>query len=100
MTDRLSLANAPAEAKIDRPAAERIATEIFDAIHESVATKADVAAVQMDVQRLEGRIDALRGEMNLRFSEFEHRIMTRLGGLIVVVAGLLFAALRYLTPAH
>ena len=31
-TDRLSLANALEAANIDRPAAERIATEIYDAI--------------------------------------------------------------------
>jgi hypothetical protein len=38
-TDRLSLATALEAAKIDRPAAERIATEIYDAIHNNVATK-------------------------------------------------------------
>jgi len=32
-TDRLSLANALEAANIDRPAGERIATEIYDAIH-------------------------------------------------------------------
>ena len=34
MTDRLSLTNALADANIDRQKAERIATEIFDAIHD------------------------------------------------------------------
>jgi hypothetical protein len=37
MTDRLSLTNALADANIDRQKAERIATEIFDAIHDNVA---------------------------------------------------------------
>ena len=54
MTDRLSLANALAEAKIERSAAERIATEIFDAIHDSVATKADVASVKTDIAAFKG----------------------------------------------
>lgn len=104
MADRLSLANALAEAKIERSAAERIATEIVDAIHNSVATKDDIAGIRADMraleQRLDGPIDALRSDMNLKFAELEHRVMTRLGGLTVVVAGLLFAALRYLPPAH
>ena len=46
MTDRLSLANALADAKIERSAAERIATEIFDPIHDNVATKADVQRLE------------------------------------------------------
>ena len=111
MADRLSLANALAEAKIERSAAERIATEIVEAIHNSVATKDDIAAIRSDMrsleQRLDGRIDGLRGEMNLKFTELEHRLATmeyrlviRLGGILVVLLGLLFAALRYLPPAH
>ena len=75
MTDRLSLANAFADAKIDRTAAERIATEIFDAIHQNVATKTDLELL-------------------------EHRLLMRLGSLVVGVAGLLFVALRYLPPIH
>src|SRR5712692_7481722 len=100
MTDRLSLANALADAKIDRPVAERIATEIFDAIQGNVATKSDVERLEADLQRLETHIDAqtaaLRGEMAL----LEYRLLTRLGSLVVVHYGLLFAALHYLPPAH
>jgi hypothetical protein len=115
MTDRLSLANALADAKIDRAAAERIATEIFDAIHDSVATKSDLQIVRgeitavrtelkADLQAVEAALKtdlravetALRAEMAL----LEYRMLTRLGSLIVVVAGLLFAGLRYLPPAH
>jgi hypothetical protein len=86
MADRLSLANALAEAKIDRPAAERIATEIFDAIHNSVATKSDL-------ELLENR---LRADIAL----LEHRLLIRLGALIVAIGGLLLAAIRYLPAAH
>jgi hypothetical protein len=89
MTDRLSLTNALAEAKIDRPAAERIATEIFDAIQNNVATKADIQLLKADLQLLKTDIELV-----------EHRLMTRLGSLVVVVAGLLFVALRYLPPVH
>ena len=40
MTDRLSLTNALADA--DRQNADRIATEIFDAIQDNVVTKQDL----------------------------------------------------------
>lgn len=84
MTDRLSLTNALADANIDRQKAERIATEIFDAIHDNVATKAD--------------LQVLEQRMLLRFAETDARIdrvVIRLGSLMVVLIGLLFAALHY-----
>jgi len=87
LTDRLSLTNALADANIDRQKAERIATEIFDAIHDNVATK-------QDLQRLEQR-------MLLRIAELDAKIdrtVTRLGSLMVVLLGLLFAALHYWPP--
>jgi hypothetical protein len=80
VTDRLSLTNALADANIDRQKAEKIATEIFDAIHDNVATKADLRELEL---RLDARID---------------RVVVRLGTLIVAVATLLFAALRYWPP--
>ena len=42
MSDRLALANAIEDAGIERAKAERVASVIFDAIRENVATKADV----------------------------------------------------------
>jgi hypothetical protein len=87
LTDRLSLTNALADANIDRQKAERIAIEIFDAIHDNVATKQD--------------LQALEQRMLLRFAEVEARIdrvIVRLGSLIVVLTGLLFAALHYWPP--
>lgn len=84
MTDRLSLTNALADANIDRQKAERIATEIFDAIHDNVATKQDLQLIKGE---LEAKIDLVR-----------HQLITRLGGLVVAVATLLFAALHYWPP--
>jgi len=46
MTDRLTLTRAFESAGMQSEAAERIATEIYDAIHNNVATKADIAAVR------------------------------------------------------
>jgi hypothetical protein len=126
VTDRLSLTNALADANIDRQAAERIATQIFDAIHDNVATKADLqvveAALKADLQRMEAdlqRIEAalradlqrveaalradlqrievaFRAELALRFSELEHRMTVRFGSVMVVLTGIVLAAIRYL----
>ena len=86
MTDRLSLTNALVDADIERQKAERIATEIFDAIHDNVATKQDV---QHAVAELEQR-------MLLRFAELEHRLTTRFASVMVVLTGVVLAAIRYL----
>lgn len=73
MADRLTLTRAFEGAGLDSGAAERIATEIYDAIHENTATKADLR-------------------------DLEQRLKIWLGSLIVVVAGVLFAALHYWPP--
>ena len=110
MTDRLTLTRAFEGAGISSDVAERIATEIYDAIHDNVATKADLYALE---QRLETRFDALEQRLTLRFEQVDRRIdnvnahlerridyvVVRLGGLVVVVAGILFAAL-HIWPAH
>jgi hypothetical protein len=70
MTDRLTLTRAFEGAGIDSAAAERIATEIYDAIHNNVATKAD--------------LEILRTALEHQIT----RMTNRLGVLVVVVAGL------------
>ena len=85
MTDRLDPANAFEAAGIERKAAEHVAAEIFDAIRENVATKADLAElahrIELAEHRLEARID---------------RVVVRLGMLMVTLADLILAAIRYL----
>jgi hypothetical protein len=56
----------------------------IDAIHDTVATKQD--------------LEDLRLELKADIAAVEQRLMTRLGGLVVVVAGLLFAALHNWPP--
>ena len=51
MSDRLTLAHAIEDAGIERTKAERMASAIFDAIRDNVATKADIAAVRADGRR-------------------------------------------------
>ncbi|HWB49610.1 MAG TPA: hypothetical protein VG651_10910 [Stellaceae bacterium] len=93
MTDRPSLANALAEAKIDRPAAERIATEIYDAIHDNVATKSDLQAVRTELKADLREVEArLKAEID--------RMVIRLGALVLALTGVVLAAIRYLPPAH
>ena len=93
MTDRLSLANALADANIERQKAERIATEIFDAIHDNVATKQDLHAVETT---LKADMQAAEQRMLLRVAELEHRLTVRFAGVMVVLTGIVLAAIRYL----
>ena len=60
MTDRLTLTRALEGSGMASEAAERIATEIYDAIHDNVATKTDLREME---QRL-----------SLRFEQVERRI--------------------------
>ena len=88
MSDRLTLAHAIEDAGIERTKAERVASAIFDAIRDNVATKADIAAVRADVAAVEAKLTLV-----------EHQLLTRLGGLMIVVGGVLFAALHYWPPS-
>lgn len=98
MTDRLTLTNALADANIDRQKAERIATEIFDAIHDNVATKADIHRVETALKVVETALKADLNRLEASIELVKHQLITRLGGLMVVLAGLLFAALHYWPP--
>jgi hypothetical protein len=93
MTDRLSLTNALADANIDRKAAERIATEIFDAIGANVATKADLQELKTE---LKADLQELKADLLLRMSELEHRMTLRFGSVMVVLTGIIVATIRYL----
>lgn len=79
MTDRLTLTRALEGGGMQSEAAERIATEIYDAIHNNVATKTDIAAVRADMR------------------EMEQRIVIRLGGMLIAVATLLLVGLGITT---
>ena len=84
MTDRLTLTRALESGGMQSEAAERIATEIYDAIHNNVATKTDL-------REMEQRLD-------LRFEQLDRRIdamVMRRGGMIVIGTGVLIA-IKYL----
>ena len=77
MSDRLALANAIEDAGIPRDKAQRLASVIHDAIHDSVATKADLHILRSD----------LRHDFTMR----------GIAGLIAA-GSILFAALHYWPP--
>jgi hypothetical protein len=96
MTDRFSLTNALADANIDCQKAERIATEIFDAIYDNVATKADVDRLGACIDQVESGLRAEMRELELRLEGRIDRTAVRLGSLIVILSGVILAAIRYL----
>lgn len=101
MSDQLSLANAIEECGIERNRAERVASVIFDAIRENVATKTDLAQAPQDVamtlSKLQTDIEALRVgilQMEARLNaRIELRLVSR-GGLIAALGGAVLAALH------
>jgi len=96
MTDRLTLARALEEGGIARDAAEHIATEILDTIHDNVATKADVTAVRSELAAVRSELKADIAAVRAEIALVEHRMITRLGGAIAVAVGIILAAIRYL----
>jgi hypothetical protein len=133
MSDRLALANAIEDAGIERSKAQRVASVIFDAIHDNVATKADVQASEAAIRgELRAETGAIRGELAQTRTELKadqasvrallaseigrldtrierldatvkaqpNAIMLRFGTLMVVLTGVILAALRYLPPGH
>jgi hypothetical protein len=111
MSDRLALANAIEDAGITRDKAQRLASVIFDAIHDNVATKADVqaseAALRSEIVSVRSVLAAETARLDTRIERLDakvvltgHRLLTQLGGLMVVLTGVLFAALHYWPPGH
>ncbi|HEV2100858.1 MAG TPA: hypothetical protein VGR45_18275 [Stellaceae bacterium] len=80
MADRLTLTRAFEGAGLQSADAERIATEIYDAIHDNVATKAD--------------IENLRNELAIAVRDLK----IWAGSIAVIAAGLLFGALHQWPP--
>ena len=49
-----------------------------------------------EVTALRVAVQAMERHLNARIERVEHRLLTRLGGLVVVMSGITLAALRYL----
>lgn len=89
MSDRLALANAIEDAGIERAKAERVASVIFDAIHDNVATKADVQSSEAGLRQ---EIASVRIEL----AQMEHRLTRNGVGGLVVAVGIILTAMRFL----
>ncbi len=102
MSDRLALALAIEDAGFERAKAERIASTIVNLIHDNVATKADISELRGETRQVETSLRAEIGRvetsLNGRIDLIEHRLFTRLGSLIVVMAGAVIAGLHYWPP--
>ena len=106
MTDRLTLTRAFESVGIQSELAERLTTEIYDAIHESVATKADLAELEQNINATKARdlshirtsITAELAALDKKITVVGYRLITGLSISMVVIAVLLFAALHYWPP--
>jgi acetylornithine deacetylase/succinyl-diaminopimelate desuccinylase-like protein len=116
MSDRLTLTNAITEAlvsvagqgtasvdaRVIRAQAERVASVIFDAIHDNVATKADVQAeiapLRSEMHGGFARQDVAIERVRSTVREMESRLLVRMGGIAAGAAALLFAALHAWPP--
>ena len=109
MSDRLTLADAIEDAGIPREKATRIASVVFDAIHQNVATQADLqnteARLGADLRQVEARLSAdltrlgadlrqVETRLSAEITRIADRTLIRLSGVMVVLLGILFAALR------
>lgn len=102
MTDRLNLTRALESGGMQSAAAERIATEIYDAIHDNVATKQDLARIEAALKADLARVEAaLKGEIALVHVDLGRdidRMVVRIVAAVVVALGVLFGALHYWPP--
>jgi hypothetical protein len=127
MADRLTLTRALEATGMASGAAERVATEIYDAIHDNVATNTELQRVEAVLraelhaleQRIDARFEALEQRIDARFAATEQpfaimeqglelrfekvgrdidRVVVRLVAAIAAGAVILFGALHYWPP--
>jgi|SRR5215472_9813100 len=98
MSDRLALAHVIEDAGIPREKAEAVATAIARFVEGSAATKADVERVEVTVRAVEAALRAEIAGARAEIARVADRTFNRLGALVVVVMGILFAALHMWPP--
>ena len=113
-TDRLTLAQVMEDAGFEHDKAARVASAIFEAINDNVATKSDLTTSTSELKaeiadtraelkaeiantraELKAEITGLRHETKIRFERVERQIdqvVIRLGALMVASLGVFFAA--------
>ena len=89
-TDRLTLARAFRATGMEQDQADGVATAIFDAIHDNVATKADLATLQVTT----------KADLHEAIAELKYALTMRGIAGLIAAGGILFAALHYWPPGH
>jgi hypothetical protein len=79
--------------KFESPEAEAL-VDALDAATREPATRADLAKLEGEMALLGQRMDAMGVRLDGRIDALGDRLLVRLGGLTIAVAGALFAALR------
>jgi hypothetical protein len=74
-------------------------TRGFDAIHDNVATKQDLQQIETALKADIAAVRAEIRELELRMESRIDRVVVRLGSLIVILTGVVLAAIRYLPHA-
>ncbi len=97
VTDRLLLAHALENGGISRDAAEHIATEIFDAIHDNVATKTDLREMET---RLQTNIDAVRADLRIETERVRSELIRWVVGIGFAQVATIIAVLKLAPGGH
>jgi hypothetical protein len=71
-------------------------TRGFDAIHDNVATKQDLQNVEASLKAEIATVKPEMRELELRVESLIDRIVVRLGSVMVILAGIILAAIGYL----
>jgi uncharacterized protein YdcH (DUF465 family) len=86
--------------KFERPDAEALADAVDAATRQPASSeevqtlRAELLAVKSDVALILQRMDFQDKRTDERLEALQNKLLVRLGGLMIAVAGLLFAALR------
>jgi hypothetical protein len=72
------------------------ALKAANGIHENVATKADIDRLAPRIDQVESGLKAEMRELELHLEGRIDRIVVRLGSVMVILAGIILAAIRYL----
>jgi hypothetical protein len=122
MTDRLDIVRALENTGMEAAKADAVATAVVETINASVATKADLQLLQVEIRKsaaftdahIERKVDALTLNMEAEFKalrtalatglrDVSQRTIIQLGSMIVVIAGIItsiiITAMRYLLPS-
>jgi hypothetical protein len=103
MADRLTLTKAFEDAGIERAKAEHVANAVYDAIHDQVATKADMQLLQQEVRsqaamvngHIETSSSALKSDLQIAIRDVKLWTGKLATGAIAIMIAVITAAIRF-----